>query len=405
FPTLQDYRYCSKLGTFRERFQAWGATRISRHNIAKNEQSRQKRFKAIRERIDENAASAQRRATIVHMSFFELKEALQKDEVSATEALDAYVWKAFDVHQKTNAIIEFIDEAFEQARHLDERWRGKHDKPPLFGLPFSVKGNFFVKGYDCSIGLAKNLFEPKQSECTLVTHLRDQGAVPFVLTNVPQALLSFVCSNPVYGTTTHPNDSKRTPGGSSGGEAALLACGGCVFGTGSDLAGSLRIPASMLVVENAHGGLPGKARLGLGYGFLTKSVDDLKFLLGNVVGSVSYWKLVPKSVPLPLATNRIDELRKKKLRIGYFFDDGFMKPVPACERGVRETVDKLRKAGHELVLFHVPHPNHAASLFYKNILPDRGEYTQQLYGNEVITPYLKRFVMMLKVCLRFDVAV
>uniref|UniRef100_A0A914S0M8 Amidase domain-containing protein n=1 Tax=Parascaris equorum TaxID=6256 RepID=A0A914S0M8_PAREQ len=68
---------------------------------------------------------------------------------------------------------------------------------------------FRMKGYDCCIGLAKNLFEQMDSECTLVTHLRCQGAIPFVLTNVPQALLSFVCSNPVYGTTSHPSDSKR----------------------------------------------------------------------------------------------------------------------------------------------------------------------------------------------------
>lgn len=68
-----------------------------------------------------------------------------------------------------------------------------------------------------------------------------------------------------------------------------------------------------------------------------------------------------------------------------------------CERVVRETVGKLREAGHDLVSFHIPHPSRAASLFYKNLLPDRGEYTLQLYSNEVISAYLQRFVTILKV--------
>lgn len=60
-------------------------------------------------------------------------------------------------------------------------------------------------------------------------------------------------------------------------------------------------------------------------------------------------------------------------------------------------MNKLREAGHELVSFHVPSPSRAASLFYKNLLPDRGEYTLQLYSKEIVSPYLRRFVTMLKV--------
>ena len=69
------------------------------------------------------------------------------------------------------------------------------------------------------------------------------GAVPFCLTNVPQTMLSYGCSNPVYGVTCHPKDPHRTPGGSSGGEACLIAGGGSILGVGSDVGGSLRIPA------------------------------------------------------------------------------------------------------------------------------------------------------------------
>ena len=73
--------------------------------------------------------------------------------------------------------------------------------------------------------------------------LRDLGAVPFCLTNVPQTMKSFGCSNPIFGETKHPQDDSRTPGGSSGGEACLMALGGSILGIGTDVGGSLRTPA------------------------------------------------------------------------------------------------------------------------------------------------------------------
>lgn len=102
-----------------------------------------------------------------------------------------------------------------------------------------------MKGYDCCVGLSKLLGAPKDKDCTLVSTLFELGAVPFALTNIPQGLLTFHCTNPVYGTTKNPHNLDRTPGGSTGGDAALLAAGGSLFGTGGDLGGSLRIPSSM----------------------------------------------------------------------------------------------------------------------------------------------------------------
>ena len=73
--------------------------------------------------------------------------------------------------------------------------------------------------------------------------MRKLGAIPFCLTNIPQTMVSYACSNPIFGITTHPLDKERTPGGSSGGEACLIAMGGSILGLGSDIGGSLRIPA------------------------------------------------------------------------------------------------------------------------------------------------------------------
>ncbi|RCN25666.1 hypothetical protein ANCCAN_28619 [Ancylostoma caninum] len=76
----------------------------------------------------------------------------------------------------------------------------------------------------------------------MVQQIKLLGMVPFVQTNVPQSLLSYSCSNPVYGTTSNPLDKARTPGGSSGGESAIIAAGGSIIGIGGDVGGSIRIP-------------------------------------------------------------------------------------------------------------------------------------------------------------------
>ncbi|KAK6016768.1 Amidase [Ostertagia ostertagi] len=156
------------------------------------------------------------------------------------------------------------------------------------------------------------LEQPKLDECTMVTHLRNLGAVPFVITNVPQALLSFVCSNSVYGTTSNPHD---VPGHL---EVPLVEKVHCLpvvvlhFAIGSDLAGSLRIPAAFcgfvtlkpsqerLVVKHTHGGVPGRGRLGLSFGFFTHTVEEQVELLRLIVGDPKYIRLVPTSILVPM---------------------------------------------------------------------------------------------------------
>jgi Asp-tRNA(Asn)/Glu-tRNA(Gln) amidotransferase A subunit family amidase len=128
-------------------------------------------------------------------------------------------------------------------------------KKPLHGLPFSVKDNVSVVGYDCTAGISKFIDQSAVEDAALVSALRGLGAIPFCRTNVPQTLLrypnyvtlstfvekyvklivfppySFGCSNPIWGSTKNPWSEDRTPGGSSGGEAALIAAGGSLLGT------------------------------------------------------------------------------------------------------------------------------------------------------------------------------
>ena len=95
------------------------------------------------------------------------------------------------------------------------------------------------------MGLSNYIDRPFEQTSIIVQVLRHQGAIPFVKTNVPQTMLSWENSNPIFGMTRNPHDESRSAGGSSGGEAALIAAGGSVLGWGGDIGGSIRIPAAM----------------------------------------------------------------------------------------------------------------------------------------------------------------
>ena len=115
---------------------------------------------------------------------------------------------------------------------------------PLAGMPVSLKDTVGVAGFASCIGYSStSCLVPLQKDAAIVRILRDAGAYPFVKTNVPITLLSFESASDVWGRTTNPYSAKHSPGGSSGGESALLACGGSRLGIGTDVAGSVRIPA------------------------------------------------------------------------------------------------------------------------------------------------------------------
>jgi len=172
---------------------------------------------------------------------------------------------------------------------------------PLAGVPVSLKDTLSVKGYDTSIGFSAWTGNPKETESAIVRLLRDAGAVPFVKTTIPITLLSFESQSAVFGVTKNPHVPTHTPGGSSGGEAALLALGGSRVGIGSDVAGSVRVPAHFSGVYTIRcstgrfprtgGGtsIPGQEGVPPVYSPMTKTLDDLETLWKAIV-SMNPWE-------------------------------------------------------------------------------------------------------------------
>ncbi|CAH8839836.1 unnamed protein product [Trichobilharzia szidati] len=114
----------------------------------------------------------------------------------------------------------------------------------LYGIPISIKESFTLGGYDSTLGVIKRCSKPMSDDCVLVKVLKSVGSIPFVTTVTSQLCLTLDSFHCIYREAKHPMNSSRMPGGSSTGEAVLLALNGSPVGIGSDIAGSIRIPCA-----------------------------------------------------------------------------------------------------------------------------------------------------------------
>lgn len=343
------------------------------------------------EQVDEKLS-----ADILNMTAVELQNALQSGKVKAVEVLLAYQAKAVQENDKLNFITEPIADALELAESLDTQ---KENKKLLHGMPISVKENYFIKDEDSTVGVASLIGQPAPYDAVLVQVLKDQGAVPFVRTNVPQTMLSFDCSNPIYGKTLNPHDHTRTPGGSSGGEGAILASGASILGLGSDIAGSIRIPSHFSGVTGlkpTYGRLSTKGMRSLTKpqnivqgtgGPMARDVDGVVLLMRAMLTPL-HFKLDPSIPPIPFKEKEFTDTRR--LRIGYYTSHGYLDPVPACRRAVLITKELLERQGHTVVAFDPPRIPYAISKLYMKVLSGDGGKTIRGYmKDDVVDPSMK----------------
>lgn len=194
----------------------------------------------------------------------ELVKQMQRGERKCEEVALAFAKRASVAHQlvrpslytltegggadgKTNCLSEInFEAALDRARALDASFSPSAPKGPLYGLPISVKDNFYVRNLDTTVGFVAWANDPAtvEKESMLITLLQDAGGIILCKTNVPTAMMMPETYNNVYGYTTNPHNTRLSSGGSSGGESSLLALKGTPLGVGTDIGGSVRIPAS-----------------------------------------------------------------------------------------------------------------------------------------------------------------
>ncbi|KAF2758699.1 amidase, partial [Pseudovirgaria hyperparasitica] len=299
-----------------------------------------------------------RELEITSLTAESLLQKLLTQEWTSEEITRAICKRAAAAHQLTNCLSEvFFEEAIARAKSLDETFR-ETGKPigPLHGLPISLKDNFNLVGKDSTVGFATFANDPATYDSVLVELLRDAGAVFYVKTNVPTAMMIAESVNNVFGRTVNPLNRNCTSGGSSGGESALIAFGGSVLGVGTDIGGSLRIPAACTGIYTlrpsfgrfptlkCRSGLTGQEAVNSVNGPMSRSLSDLALFARTVV-SASPWLSDPKMLPIPWRSVTLPTT----LKIGVLWHDGIITPTPPVQRALKTTVEKLRKAGHQIV--------------------------------------------------------
>ncbi|KYG67900.1 amidase [Bdellovibrio bacteriovorus] len=182
---------------------------------------------------------------LLKLSATEIAAKVARREVTPSEVLEAHIARIEAVNPSLNAMVE---KDFERARKLakeqDERVaKDNTNLPVFFGVPFTVKEMFAYKGMKRTGGSIHKKELILDWDATVVERMKNAGAIPMGSTNVPELGFWFETFNPVYGRTNNPYDVTRTCGGSSGGEGALLGAGASPMGLGSDIGGSIRMPA------------------------------------------------------------------------------------------------------------------------------------------------------------------
>ncbi|KAG9314390.1 amidase signature domain-containing protein [Chiua virens] len=289
-------------------------------------------------------------------------------EWSAVEVTTAFYKRAVVAHQLVNCLTEiFVERALARAAELDNALK-KTGKVvgPLHGLPISLKDQLCIKGLETTVGYASWIGKYAERNAVLVDILEACGAVPFVRSNVPQTLMWPETFNNIFGRTTNPYNRSATCGGSSGGEGALIALKGSPLGVGSDIGGSVRIPAALC---GLYGLRPSYGRVP--YGGALNSLegqDSVLSVLGPMTSSISglktFMEAVIKAKPWlrdPLAVRKKwdedeyllkDRDNGRKLCFAIMWDDDVCIPHPPVIRALELVQAALTKVGHNVITWY-----------------------------------------------------
>jgi len=273
-------------------------------------------------------------------------------ELSAAELVDAHLLRIEKVNPSLNAVVEVLAESARLAARRTDEQRARGEKlGPLAGVPFSIKDSIEVQGTVCTAGtLGLQSAAPSVRDATLVARLRAAGAIPIARTNLPDLLFAFESDNLIHGRTNNPYDLSRTSGGSSGGEAALIAACGSPFGLGSDAAGSVRLPAhfcGIASIKPTSGRLPRTGHVPPAGGWIetlwqigpmARSVEDLHSMMPLLAQPDGVDRTV-----IGMPNGDPEAVRIGDLRIAFFTDNGILPAEP-------ETADVVRRAAAALAI-------------------------------------------------------
>ncbi|KAH7113544.1 acetamidase [Dactylonectria macrodidyma] len=289
-----------------------------------------------------------------------LADAIAHKKYSAVAVATAFSKRAIVSHQLTCCLTQwFMDEAVEQAKKLDG-YLAEHGKTvgPLHGVPISIKDHMPIAGTFSSLGCFSTIVKDDK-DSHMIAILRAMGAVFYCKTNQPQTLMHLE-SDSLWGRVLNPFNINLSAGGSTGGEAALIAMKGSVLGVGSDIGGSIRAPAafcgiygfkptSPLLPMKSLLATPSAAELNIlgSIGPMCRSLRDLDLFMNSVLATKPHLT-DPKVVPFPWTGLKTP--LNRRLKIGIISNDGFIEPQPPVKRAISWAKERLSDPNHaELV--------------------------------------------------------
>ena len=328
---------------------------------------------------------------------------IKSKALSSVEVVQAHIDHINTINPKINAVQQMqTEQALQQARAADAALAKGNDLGKLHGLPISFKDTAYVKGFKISRGSKLFYGETAIHDCTVAARLKAEGAIILALTNVPELLMRFQTDNAIYGRTNNPYDLTRTPGGSSGGEAALIAACGSPLGIGSDFAGSIRQPAhncgitgikpTQMLVPNT-GGLPRDA-CGLilncaTLGPMARYVEDLSLTLPLIAGPDGYDPHIP-----PVKLNDPRQVKLSDLHATYFISDGFNHIDDDTAKTLQTVIQTLQKAIKSIKEYQDPCLTEISRVHFETTIlsDDRGQSLLNLF-KDISTADLSPFML------------
>jgi fatty acid amide hydrolase len=325
------------------------------------------------------------------MSACEIAQRIAARDLSAVEAVDHFVARLKVVNGKLNAVtVDLSESARKTAAEVDKKLSRGEKLGPLAGLPVTIKECFDLAGTASTFGLSSRRGEIESVDDPYVAALRAAGAIPIAKTNLPQLMFYTETDNPLYGRTNNPWDLERSCGGSSGGEAAVIAAGASPLGLGNDIGGSLRIPAAFCAIASirptagrtpdhcAHGLPVGQTGIVSQVGPMARYVEDV--VMGLRVLERARDPFVDPGPELGDAA----AVDLSRLRFATFTDDGEFPVAPAVKRAVAEAAHILTAAGAKAVAWKAPPLSRANDLLFAVLSADAGQALRRLLrGNRV----------------------
>ncbi|KAH6867579.1 amidase signature domain-containing protein [Thelonectria olida] len=328
-------------------------------------------------------------------------------DLTCKSATKAFIKSALKTHEQTNCLTEVVfQDALVQAAKLDDFF-AVEKKPfgPLHGVVMTLKDQFDIKGYDTTLGYVGRAFSPAKDDAVLVKMLHSLGAIVLAKSNVPQSILWSETDNPLWGLTTNPLHKGYTPGGSTGGEAALLACGSSLLGWGTDIGGSIRIPAHMLGLYGLkpssmrlpYRGVPvsteGQEHVPSSAGPMARDLDTIHLAMTSLTDSEP-WEHDARCATLPWREDLYKEVQARPLVIGVLTDDNVVRPHPPISRVLQEAVKALRSEGHEILEWNADLHTECIDTMDLFYTADGGEDIRRdvLKAGEPLIPHVEKLI-------------